>query len=141
MSGSVDPLGIIELGTICARMRAANLDLFEALGRWATDGVDPTLQRLFAEAGHRHAWHAELWHRRSPAIPPVDADTLAESFREPIDDRGDRAAVYDTRLGQLIEALDAITGRVDPTLDPGTRRVIGLVRADLEEVRARLTAR
>ncbi len=135
-----EPPGIVELGEICARMRATGLDLFEALGRWVVDTDDPSLQQLFAEAGHRHAWHADLWQQRSPAIPPVEPDLLTHAFRTAIPDDDDRAGTYRRHLDRLLDRLDDLDDRTDPVLDPATHRVIRLVAADLRDLSARLAA-
>ena len=111
------------------RERARTLALFEQLGTWVTTTADPALQRLFATAAHRHAWHAQLWADRSPTIPvpPVVAEvaTIVEAG-----DDTDRWAAYATSLGTLLVELGALRGRIDPELDPGTARVIELVGAD-----------
>lgn len=133
-------LDLVELGEICARCRACELDLFQALGSWVGTTRNPRLQQLFAEAGHRHAWHAELWLERTPAIPPIDPEALTSSFRSTIDAASDveRADRYRRELVGLRARLDEITGRTDPLLDPSTVRVVRLVAADVDELRIRL---
>lgn len=135
-------LGIVELGQICNAMRARNLELFEQLGSWVPDTPDPELQRLFAEACHRHAWHAELWAQRTPTIPPVEPSPAERPARESPESiaQADRAAVYADAIDRLQSAVTATLARVDPLLDPATARTIELVLADLGAVRQRLTA-
>jgi len=122
-------LGIVELGEVCARERARGLALFQHLGTWVATTTDPALQRLFATAAHRHAWHAQLWADRSPTIrvPHVVVDVAA--IVEAGDDT-DRWTAYATSLGTLIVDLGALRDRIDPDLDPSTARVIELVGAD-----------
>ena len=129
-------VGIVELGDVCAALRARSLDLFEVTGAWVSDTDDADELRLFAEASHRHAWHAELWAARSPLIPPVDLDRLVDEARVPLDSSPgrDRVDRYIDWLGQLLDRLDVIEQRLDPELDPNTRRTIGLVRNDLLEL-------
>lgn len=129
------PLGIVELGEVCARLRARSLDAFERCGEWVTSTPPGELQQLLAEACHRHAWHAELWAARAPAIPPVDLEALTAAARRP--PAGVEA--YRALLDELAAELDALTSRVDPALDPSTTRTITLVRTDLTALRARLT--
>ncbi len=133
-------LGIIELGAVCASMRARNLALFEQLGSWVVDTPDPTQQRAFGEACHRHAWHAELWEQRSPSIPAVETEPRpvvpAAGFVVP----DARVAAYTREVDQLLAELDVLTARIEPVLDPSTVRVIDLVRADLIVLRQRLAA-
>lgn len=129
------PLGIVELGEVCARLRARSLDAFERCGEWVTSTPPGELQQLLAEACHRHAWHAELWAARAPAIPPVDLEEWTAAARRPIAD----VEAYGALLDELAAELDALTSRVDPALDPSTTRTITLVRTDLTALRARLT--
>ena len=133
-------LGIVELGTICADMRVRNLELFERLGGWVVDTDDPVLQRLFAEASHLHAWHAELWAQRAPVIPPVELDVSIAS--EPAADTpsSERAAMYHRALALMLTDLRTLRGRVDALLDPSTVRTASLATADLTELEHRLTA-
>ena len=132
-------LGIVELGHICAEFRAGSLDLFEVTGAWVSDTDDPAHQRWFAEATHRHAWHAELWADRSPAIPPVDADQLVEDHRTELDSSpgADRADRYLGWLDALLSRLDEIGQRLEPEFDPSSLRTIALTRADLVGLRGR----
>ena len=124
------PIGIVELVAVCERFAARNRLLFERLGGWVADEADPALQRWFAVATHRHAWHAELWDGRRPAIP-VDAPAPERSTEG---DAGDRLAWYRSELATMRSDLTELAGRVDAVLDPGTRRVIDLVLADLDEL-------
>lgn len=132
-----EPLGIIELGAICADMRARNIDLFEQLGAWVVDTPDRELQRLFALASHLHAWHAELWAQRAPAIPPVELDTSV-AHPPSVVAPADRAAVYGEALDRLLTDLGRLRARVDELLDPSTLRTITLVTADLDDLQRRL---
>lgn len=131
---TAEALGIVELGEVCARMRARSLDAFEGCGQWVTATPAGALQRLLAEATHRHAWHAELWAARSPAIPAVDLEAATAAARRPLPD----VEAYQELLDDLVSELDALVARVDPTLDPSTARTVALVRADLADLRSRL---
>ena len=128
-----DPLGIVELGDVCARMRALNLDLFAELGTWVTT-AEPEHQRWYATACHRHAWHAELWAARSPSIPPVDLDAAVTGARRTRLPRRPDATAYRSLLDATLDDLDRLSHRIDPTIDPGTHRVSTLVRRDLVEL-------
>jgi len=135
-----DHLGIIELGAICASMRARNIDLFEQIGGWVVDTADPTLQRLFAEASHRHAWHAELWAQRAPAIPPAELDTSIAAPPFPVFAPIGSAEVYAEQLDRMLDDLRQLMSRIDVLLDPSTARTITLISADLTDLQRRLTA-
>ncbi len=131
-------LGIIEIGDICARMRARSLGLFEQLGRWVFDTPDPSSQRLFAEAAHRHAWHAELWAQRAPVIPAVDLDGPTAGAPAALIPATERIPLYTAALDEFVDELRSIGARVDPVLDPSTVRTVDLVTADLLDLRTRL---
>lgn len=131
-------LGIVELGDVCARQRALSLDLFRELGAWVTadDGnVAGEERRRYSTACHRHAWHAQLWAERSPAIPSVDLDAaVGDASRSRLPDRPS-AKAYRSLLDEMIADLERLTQRIDADLDPATRRVLTLVRHDLVELR------
>lgn len=133
---SQTPLGIIELGALCARHRAISLDLFEQLGALVTaDGMAAGAdQQRYAVACHQHAWHAELWSKRAPSIPPLQLDGGFE--QSVLRSRGTNQPVTDTasyrRAAEaLTNELTELLARTDPLLDPSTARVISLVLADL----------
>jgi hypothetical protein len=132
-----EPLGIVELAGVCARQQAIGLNLFEVLGGWATDTDDGALQRLFLTACHRHAWHAQLWGERAPAIPPVDIAVATAAHRAShavLDNDIDRIGWYRVQLDSLQAELAATSSRVDAVLDPSTARVVALVSSDLWEL-------
>jgi hypothetical protein len=138
-----DQLGIVELSSVCGSMRARSLALFEQLGAWVPTTAPGELQRLFAEACHRHAWHAELWEARRPtiAIPATSAEApqaLDPKVPDPTSGDDDRRGTYRAALAQLDEDLRPLRARVDPTLDPSTARTIDLVGRDVVELAARL---
>ena len=119
-------------------MRVRNNDLFERLGGWVADTPDPALQRLFAEACHRHAWHAELWAERTPAIPTAELGEPATAT--PVDSTppAEQAAAYQGDLDRMLGDLRALLDRVDAVLDPSTVRTTSLVVADLTDIDGRL---
>ena len=140
VTGGTGYLGIVEVGDLCARMRARNLDLFEQLGAWVVDTSDPASQRLFAEAAHRHAWHAELWAQRAPAIPAVDLDMSTARPPAVPGPAAERIPLYTVALDELIDDLRTVGARVDVLLDPSTVRTIDLVMVDLLDLQSRLSS-
>jgi hypothetical protein len=133
----VTHVDILEVGKLCARMRSASLDLFEVIGGWVTSSDDPVLQRAFAVASHRHAWHAELWLDRMPAIPGVIDERISARWPALADvARTERGAVYAAALADLVAELQAVADRLDATLDPSTRRVVDLMVADLIDIQS-----
>jgi hypothetical protein len=135
-----EQLGIIELVGVCNTMRSRNLSLFGTLGAWITTTAPSELQRLFAEACHRHAWHAELWEARTPVIRSA-ASAPAESERfEDIDGDELRRDRYRSELSEIEDTLRALRTRIDQALDPSTARTIDLVGRDVVELADRLDA-
>ncbi len=132
-------LGIVDLVEVCTREQARCTSLFEHLGSWVATTDDPTLQRLFAVAAHRHAWHAELWRERTPVIPVTAIAADVAAISEAGDDT-DRWTAYATALGVMISELAALRDAVDPDLDPSTARVVDLVLTDARALAADVTA-
>lgn len=125
---------LLDVGALCARMRATSLDLFEQLGAWVLDTPAGAAQQQWATACHRHAWHAELWAQRAPAIRPFDLDAAVADARGSVGTPSTpdtRAEWYGGVLAALIAELDELTARVDPVLDPSTARTVALVRTDV----------
>jgi hypothetical protein len=109
-----DQLGIVELGDVCAAMRAHSLELFAQLGAWVTTTAPGELQRLFAEACHRHAWHAELWELRTPAIPRERAPSAPPPERSEVEGDEIRRERFRAELSTLEDELRGLRTRIDP---------------------------
>lgn len=124
---------IVEIAELCASQRARSLDLFEQLGATFTS-LPADRQRVHAEAAHRHAWHAELWASRTPAIPGVDLDEMTAARRTD----ADLLAEYSTLLADMVAELDEWAARIDIELDPSTMRTITLARTDLADLLHRI---
>jgi hypothetical protein len=145
-----DQLGIVELGGVCAAMRARSLALFAQIGAWVATTSPGEQQRLFAEACHRHAWHAELWEARAPTIPTAHTPTAhtptahamspASAAPSPVDGDDTRRERYRAELSSLEDQLRSLRSRIDPALDPSTARTIDLVGRDVVEIAERLDA-
>ena len=135
-----DQLGIVELSDVCAAMRAHSLELFVQLGAWVTTTSPGELQRLFAEACHRHAWHAELWELRAPTIPGEHAASTPLPDRSGVEGDEVRRDRYREELSALEDQLRGLRARIDPALDPSTTRTIDLVGRDVVEIAAHLDA-
>ena len=117
-----------ESATTCGHATSSSSN---SSGRGCATTATGDLQRLFAEACHRHAWHAELWSQRMPAIP-VEPPMVASSPH--VDDlatepdgtvRGTHYRMALTRARR--RGSRASVGRIDPTLDPATARTVELV--------------
>jgi hypothetical protein len=117
-----------------------SLDLFAELGVWVSTTSPGELQRLFAEACHRHAWHAELWEARTPTIPTAHAPAPPSAAPSPMDGDDMRRERYRAELSSLENQLRSLRARIDPVLDPSTARTIDLVGRDVVEIAERLDA-
>jgi len=131
---------ILELGSICVELGSRNNELFARLGTWVISTADPELQRLFATACHRHAWHAELWEQRTPRIVGVDFESAANAQAAELVGDGDRRGWYRQQLVEIDELLTQLAGQCDPMLDPSTARTLQLVTADIADLQSRLAA-
>ena len=131
---------IDQLAQWARRWIAVEELLFETLGRWARELPDPSVKRLFGTWCHRHAWHAELWRDRLPAVDWLaDTGDDVDAWIEPL-----RTALADVRTSEeaiaalresVLPALEAAVSEhrdaIDPLLDGPTARVLDLVGADL----------
>jgi hypothetical protein len=138
-----------DLGRRARRWIAVEELLFETLGGWARRLSDPAAQRVFGTWCHRHAWHAELWRSRLPAIDAAggdgdDVDAWIAPLRNAIQDvttPAEAIAVLgDSVLPALEEAVTEHRHAIDPLLDGPTARILDLVGADLESERADVSA-
>jgi hypothetical protein len=139
MTAAGDPLGIVELVDVCQTMQGRNERLFRSLGAIVTGGTAGSDGRLFAEACHRHAWHAELWAARCPTIL-IDGSGGSSRAADAVagDDAGE---VYRHELDALRAYVEGLRERIDRELDPSSARVVDLVRADLAALHERLVDR
>jgi hypothetical protein len=127
-------IGIVDLVGVCDEQYAVNLGWFVVLGERVRDETDPQLQRWFATAAHRHAWHAELWASRRPAIPHDAIHELPAPAAIEVGD--DLAVAYRDHLVLQRAWLGRLRDEIDPELDPSTLRVLTLVDADLADLAA-----
>lgn len=123
---------ILELVGVCEERAAADLGWFVLLGERVRDEPDPRRQRWFATAAHRHAWHAELWAERRPAIPHDASSPPPRPAPPELGD--DLVAAYQEHLVAQRAFLAGLRAETDPDLDPSTHRVIDLVDADLADL-------
>ena len=137
-----------DLGRRARRWIAVEELLFETLGRWARELAEPPVKRMFGTWCHRHAWHAELWRGRLPAVDALaESDDDVENWIAPL-----RLALADVNTSEealaalresVLPALEAAVAEhrdaIDPQLDGPTARVLDLVSSDLAVERATLT--
>lgn len=127
---------IVELVDLCDECCASDLGWFQVLGERVRDERDPRLQRLLATAAHRHAWHAELWAARRPAVPHDAPHERPHPVPPDVGD--DLVAAYREHLSQRRSFLARLRADADPDLDPATHRVAALVDNDLADLQDRL---
>jgi len=139
---------IDDLVNRAQRWIALEVLLFETLGAWVGVVPEPAAKRTLATWCHRHAWHADLWRARLPALagqpgagPDGDDDVaswlnpLHRALGElgPTTTTGARLAiVVDPVLLAVRSALDEHRAAIDPRLDGPTTRVLDLVTADVD---------
>ena len=126
---------LLALAERIAELRAAELELFEALGAAARDSGDPVAKPLLASCAHHLAWHAELWAQRMPALPGVDLDAITDAARAGV--VSDPVAALD----DIARRCDQLAREVDPVLDPATVRVCRVVAVDLAHDRQSIATR
>lgn len=127
---------IAELVDLCDEQCATDLGWFVALGSRVRHEPDPRLQRLFATAAHRHAWHAELWAARRPTVPHDAVHGMPDPATPDVGD--DLVASYREHLATRRSFLADLREAADPELDPATVRVVSLVDNDLADLERRL---
>jgi hypothetical protein len=136
------PAGIHELADFVARHHALALALAEAAGTLLTDTDDPAAKPTWAAAASRHAWHAELWADRYPAVPGLDlhdATTAAQDgLRSFVDDLNadgvsadERTTRHHVAVDRLRDELAHTRAALDDRLDAPTARLLDLILADL----------
>lgn len=138
----VNRLGLLGVGELCAQIAARSDEMFRRTGRAVAATPPGPLQRFWATASHRHAWHADLAGERSPTVIVIDHVARVERISRELfgRDRVEPAEVNPDRLGSwwnaqrsgLSTVLEAARTAVDGELDPGTARILDLVGSDLD---------
>jgi len=111
--------------------------LFEVVGSWTLSEPVPEARIVFDLYSQQHAWHAELFAERLPALDQVDPDTLTVPPSVEVD------RVLSTLAGELPAGGAGVEGEGEPAVSatprPGTGlpaggtllRLVGLGRAVL----------
>ena len=102
---------IEETGRRAGHYRWAEVKLFETLGGWIATVPEPDVKMRLGTHCHKHAWHADLWRERLPALRGTDPDRLTQPAND-----------------ALVRFFDAMTepGAPDTTLEKltGVYRVL-----------------
>jgi hypothetical protein len=114
--------------------------LFEVTGAWAVGGGDAVVSVHASEMSLQHAWHAELWEERLPAVAWADherltaaPDAVAAALDElaAADDPASRlAGLYRSLLPRLLITYDEHAAVTVPVTDGPVIRALTLVRRD-----------
>src|SRR3954453_24175735 len=56
----------------------AEMKLFEALGGWVATVPELDVKMRLGTHCYKHAWHAELWHKRLPELREMNPDRLTQ---------------------------------------------------------------
>lgn len=140
---------LADLGRRARRWIAVEELLFDTLGGWARRLSDPAAQRVFGTWCHRHAWHAELWRSRLPAIDVAGGDDddvdgwiapLRNAMQEVTTPVEALAVLRHSVVPALEEAVTEHRRAIDSSLDAPTARILDLVGADLQSERADVSA-
>jgi hypothetical protein len=137
------------LGRRARRWIAVEELLFETLGGWARRLSDPAAQRVFGTWCHRHAWHAELWRSRLPAIDAAGGDDDVDAWIAPLRSAMNGVTTADEAIAVLChsvlpalkEAVAEHRDAIEPLLDGPTARILDLVGADLSAEEQQLVSR
>ena len=115
-------LPIFRAAQIQGAYRWAEHRLFALTGRWAAEAALPAVRVQLDALSMAHAWHAELWADRLPALDGIDHDELTQPSG-PV-------------LGPLFEALvqdrpDDARASTEPSISTDVWRLSGLARVVL----------
>ena len=129
--------------------------LFELTGAWASEMPLPAAQVLLAESSFQHAWHAQLFAERLPALDGIDHQILTRPFGPavaplfaalageqpgdgPDDPLGAARGVVQRLVGlhrvvlpRLVTTYDRHLELTTPATDGPTVRALTLARTDL----------
>jgi len=67
-----------ESGRRIGNYKWAEMKLFEALGGWVATVPELDVKMRLGTHCYKHAWHAELWHKRLPELREMNPDRLTK---------------------------------------------------------------
>lgn len=121
--------------------RWIELRLFETLGAWTGTVPEPEVKVLLGAHCSHHAWHAELWSQRLPAVPGADAEHLTRpanegmvrfvaALTEPTPTLERLVGAYRVLVPRLIAGYSAHRRAVSALVDAPTVRTLGFMLHD-----------
>lgn len=138
--------GIEDTSRRFGQYRWAELQLFELLGGWATSAADAQVVAMLAAHCHHHAWHADVFAGRTPAVAGLEAAAEPAPLPElvPMLDAARGAdgtaarlrAVYQNVLPALAAEYERHLLVTDPRIDGPTVRALTLALHDLADDRS-----
>jgi hypothetical protein len=70
--------GVEESARRVGNYKWVEMRLFEALGGWVATVPEMDVKIRLGTHCYKHAWHAELWHKRLPELREMNPDRLTE---------------------------------------------------------------
>jgi hypothetical protein len=141
--------GIEDTARRFGQYRWAELQLFELLGSWATaagPATDAPAVAMLAAHCHHHAWHADVFAGRTPAVagpaaaaqaaPLPELVVLLDAARAAQGIAARLHAVYRGVLPALAAEYERHLLVTDPRIDGPTVRALTLVLHDLADDRS-----
>jgi hypothetical protein len=115
--------------------------LFVVLGGWTKTLAIPQAKAMVGSHSSQHAWHAQLWRDRIPAIngsdgahfivgTDVDVRAIALLHKDSATDIQRLAAMYHVVMPSVLDGYRRHLGAIDPMVDGSTARVLQLIVAD-----------
>ena len=122
-----------ELDHLARRSAAVERRLFEVVGGWVPDIVEPEVKVALRVASFRHAWHAELWEGLARPGSAEEASGVVLRQMEAAATTEERlGSYYGGVLPALIDEYESHLAEAEADVAAGgpLRRVLGLVLVD-----------
>jgi hypothetical protein len=134
-------VNIDELARLAGTSCWMEQQLFAVLGGWSKSLAVPQAKALVASHSAQHAWHAQLWRDRIPAIngsdgyefvdaAPAHERAIALLRNDHVSDGQRLAALYLVVVPSMVEGYHRHLDATDPVVDGSTIRVLNLIVAD-----------
>lgn len=139
--GVLGASGIEESARRLGHYRWIEMRLFEVLGGWVADLSEVDVKLRLAEQAHHHAWHADLFRDRMPALPDLGADDLTvapneelvgfvDALGRPTDTVERLVGVFRVLIPHKIAAYSSHLERASAVADGPVVRALELARRD-----------
>lgn len=103
---------IHDIARVAGAYAWSELELCAILSRWAADTESPRVAAFLGARCHTHAWHADLWRQRIPAVPGITVDDFVVAPDDPHTTL--LAEVGATPAHQVIERIVGLYGVLLP---------------------------